>query len=53
MYARLLGGVGGGAAGGARGATLLKEETKWLAVTHKTFDQGKRGFNERLAFYGA
>jgi large subunit ribosomal protein L15 len=43
MYVRLL---------GSRGPTLLKDETKWLAVTHKTFDQGKRGFNERLAFYG-
>ena len=55
MYGRLLGGgvVAGGAAPGARGAALLREETKWLAVTHKTFDQGKRGFNERLAFYGA
>jgi large subunit ribosomal protein L15 len=55
MYGRLLGGgiVAGGAAPGTRGAALLKDETKWLAVTHKTFDQGKRGFNERLAFYGA
>jgi hypothetical protein len=58
MYARLLGGVGGagggaaGPGGVARGAALLRDETKWLAVTHKTFDQGKRGFNERLAFYG-
>ena len=32
---------------------LLPEETKWLAVTHKSFDYGRRGFNTRLAFYGA
>jgi len=31
---------------------LLPEETKWLAVTHKSFDYGRRGFNTRLAFYG-
>jgi len=31
---------------------LLPEETRWLAVTHKSFDYGRRGFNTRLAFYG-
>lgn len=31
---------------------LLCEETKWLAVTHKSFDHGRRGFNDRLAFLG-
>jgi large subunit ribosomal protein L15 len=30
----------------------LGEETKWLAVTHKSFDHGRRGFNDRLAFLG-
>ncbi|CAG8920284.1 unnamed protein product [Penicillium salamii] len=34
------------------GEKLLSEETKWLAVTHKSFDQGRRGFNDRLAFFG-
>lgn len=31
---------------------LLPEEIKWLAVTHKSFDHGRRGFNDRLAFMG-
>ena len=31
---------------------MLSEETKWLAVTHKSFDHGRRGFNDRLAFLG-
>ena len=43
MYQRLLGN------GGDR---LLPEEIRWLAVTHKSFDQGRRGFNDRLAFLG-
>src|SRR5262249_23217153 len=30
----------------------LPDELKWLAVTHKSFDQGRRGFNTKLAFYG-
>lgn len=25
---------------------------QWLAVTHKSFDHGRRGFNDRLAFLG-
>lgn len=37
---------------GLNGPKLLSEETKWLAVTHKSFDHGRRGFNERLAFLG-
>lgn len=37
---------------GREGAKLLSEEVKWLAVTHKSFDQGRRGFNDRLAFFG-
>ena len=26
--------------------------SQWLAVTHKSFDHGRRGFNDRLAFLG-
>ncbi|KAE8152486.1 ribonuclease-III-like-domain-containing protein, partial [Aspergillus avenaceus] len=37
---------------GNEGDKLLSEEIKWLAVTHKSFDQGRRGFNDRLAFVG-
>ncbi|KAE8349290.1 RNase III domain protein [Aspergillus coremiiformis] len=37
---------------GNDGDKLLSEEIKWLAVTHKSFDQGRRGFNDRLAFLG-
>ncbi|KAJ5716495.1 uncharacterized protein N7483_002740 [Penicillium malachiteum] len=37
---------------GNGGENYLSEETKWLAVTHKSFDQGRRGFNDRLAFLG-
>jgi large subunit ribosomal protein L15 len=43
MYIRMLG-VGG--------EEWLSDETKWLAVTHKSFDHGRRGFNERLSFLG-
>ncbi|KAK2616937.1 hypothetical protein QQS21_000026 [Conoideocrella luteorostrata] len=43
MYDRLLG------PGGSR---MLPEELKWLAVTHKSFDQGRRGFNDKLALMG-
>jgi large subunit ribosomal protein L15 len=32
--------------------TMLTPETRWLAVTHKTFDQGKRGYNDRLSYLG-
>lgn len=38
---------------GEDGDKMLSEEVKWLAVTHKSFDQGRRGFNDRLAFVGA
>jgi len=34
---------------GWRGIT---EDTRWLAVTHKSFDQGRRGFNARLSYLG-
>ncbi|KAF4628837.1 hypothetical protein G7Y89_g9314 [Cudoniella acicularis] len=37
---------------GPGGDRLLSEEVKWLAITHKSFDQGRRGFNDRLAFFG-
>jgi large subunit ribosomal protein L15 len=37
---------------GPAGPRMLPEEIKWLAVTHKSFDQGRRGFNDRLAFFG-
>jgi large subunit ribosomal protein L15 len=37
---------------GPGGDQMLKEETKWLAVTHKSFDHARRGFNDRLAFLG-
>jgi len=43
MYAGLL---------GRGGEKALSEEVKWLAITHKSFDQGRRGFNDRLAFFG-
>ena len=37
---------------GRGGDKVLTDEIKWLAVTHKSFDQGRRGFNDRLAFFG-
>ena len=37
---------------GRGGDKLLSEESKWLAVTSKSFDHGRRGFNDRLAFFG-
>lgn len=37
---------------GNGGERLLPDELKWLAVTHKSFDQGRRGFNDRLAYLG-
>lgn len=37
---------------GRDGPSLLSDETKWLAVTHKSFDHGRRGFNDRLAYLG-
>lgn len=37
---------------GRDGDKMLSEETKWLAVTSKSFDHGRRGFNDRLAFFG-
>ncbi|KAL1902437.1 hypothetical protein Sste5346_001418 [Sporothrix stenoceras] len=43
MYERLL---------GSQLTRNMPEELKWLAVTHKSFDNGRRGFNTRLAFFG-
>lgn len=37
---------------GPGGDKVLSEKLKWLAVTHKSFDQGRRGFNDRLGFLG-
>ncbi|OKL64155.1 hypothetical protein UA08_00330 [Talaromyces atroroseus] len=37
---------------GKDGDKMLSENIKWLAVTHKSFDQGRRGFNDRLALLG-
>jgi hypothetical protein len=37
---------------GPGGDQILTEEVKWLAVTHKSFDHGSRGFCDRLAFLG-
>lgn len=43
VYSRMLG------PGGDR---VLSDEVKWLAVTHKSFDHGRMGFNDRLAYLG-
>jgi hypothetical protein len=43
MYTRLFGSERG---------NIIPEDIKWLAVTHKSFDQGRRGFNDRLAYLG-
>jgi large subunit ribosomal protein L15 len=37
---------------GPEGDKILTDETKWLAVTHKSFDHGRRGFNDRLSYLG-
>jgi len=37
---------------GKDGDKYLSDEVKWLAVTHKSFDHGRRGFNDRLALLG-
>ncbi|KAL6722238.1 hypothetical protein ACLMJK_001345 [Lecanora helva] len=37
---------------GQGGQHMLTEEVKWLAVTHKSFDHGRRGYNDRLAYLG-
>lgn len=37
---------------GKQGDQMLTDEVKWLTVTHKSFDHGRRGFNDRLAYLG-
>lgn len=37
---------------GRNGHQVLPEEVMWLAVTHKSFDHARRGYNDRLAFFG-
>ena len=37
---------------GPGGEKMLTEEVKWLAVTHKSFDHGRRGYNDRLSYLG-
>lgn len=37
---------------GPGGDKVLGDEVKWLAVTHKSYDHGRRGFNDRLAYLG-
>lgn len=37
---------------GPNGSRMLPDELKWLAITHKSFDQGRRGFNDKLALMG-
>ena len=37
---------------GTGGCEMLTDEVKWLALTHKSFDHGRRGFNDRLSFLG-
>lgn len=37
---------------GKDGDKMLTDEVKWLAITHKSFDHGRRGYNDRLAFIG-
>lgn len=37
---------------GRGGDQMLTDEVKWLAVTHKSFDHGRRGYNDRLSFLG-
>ncbi|PSK36690.1 54S ribosomal protein L15, mitochondrial [Elsinoe australis] len=37
---------------GRGGDLLLPSDLKWLAVTHKSFDHGWQGNNDRLAFLG-
>ncbi|KAL8806859.1 MAG: hypothetical protein Q9200_004896 [Gallowayella weberi] len=37
---------------GRDGHKMLTDEVKWLAVTHKSFDHGRRGFNDRLSYLG-
>ncbi|QIX01634.1 hypothetical protein AMS68_007151 [Peltaster fructicola] len=44
--------IGDAAGRGVKGRDVLTDEVKWLAVTHKSFEQGAQGYNDRLAFLG-
>lgn len=35
-----------------RQCIVLTGEKQWLAITHKSFDHARQGFNDRLAFLG-
>jgi len=37
---------------GPDGELMMSEAVKWQAVTHKSFDHGRRGYNDKLAFMG-
>ncbi|KAF1812290.1 hypothetical protein P152DRAFT_371938, partial [Eremomyces bilateralis CBS 781.70] len=37
---------------GSRPELVPSEEVRWIAITHKSFDQGARGYNARLAYMG-
>ena len=37
---------------GDGGDKVLTDEVKWLAITHKSFDHGRRGYNDRLSLIG-
>lgn len=37
---------------GREGETMMSEAVKWQVVTHKSFDHGRRGYNDKLAFMG-
>jgi len=37
---------------GQGGDTMLPKEVKWIAITHKSYDHGRQGSNDRLAFLG-
>lgn len=44
--------IGNSGGRNARGRDLLDEEVKWQTLTHKSFDHGRRPFNDRLALLG-
>ncbi|KAF2725160.1 hypothetical protein K431DRAFT_343154 [Polychaeton citri CBS 116435] len=57
VYDRFVGRAGEAARGqyglkSFKGSELLSDDVKWLAITHKSFDHGRQGFNDRLAFLG-
>ncbi|KAM0723705.1 hypothetical protein Q7P37_000693 [Cladosporium fusiforme] len=44
--------VGHAGGKGMRGRDVLPEEIKWQSLTHKSFDHGRRPFNDKLAYLG-